>query len=100
MMPRWLRILFALVFASVAAWVFLWAIVIVGTPAATSRDELEAMPLLIVRAAPGDTWWELAAPCPVDQRVAVEWLTETAGVDADAPLQIDQLALTCGEVQP
>ncbi len=100
MMPRWLRILFALVFASVAAWVFLWAIVIVGTPAGTSRDELEQIPLLIVRAAPGDTWWELAAPCPVDRRVAVEWLTEVADADPNEPLQIDQLALTCGEVSP
>lgn len=69
--------------------------VAVGRAAATSPDELRQMPLLIVTARRGDTWWSLAATCPVDRRVAVDWLAETAGVDPNAPILVGQSVVTC-----
>jgi hypothetical protein len=78
-----------------AVWLLSWGVAILGT-ASVDRDELEQLPVVVVQVGAGDTWWDLAAPCDVDRRVAVQWLTEMAGTDPDTPLHVGDLALTCG----
>lgn len=79
----------------IAVWLICLAFITLGRTYATDPDELGQLPVVIVVAKPGDTWWTLARSCDIDRRVAVEWLAHVAGADPAAQLRAGQTAATC-----
>lgn len=78
---------------AIAAWITVYAMVVVSTP---PSDYPDTLPVTIVTVTSGDTWWDLAATCPdMDRRVAVDRLAAIAGLDPDDTLYAGQLALVC-----
>ena len=81
-----------------AAYLIVWGFIIIAQP--LTEDDLRDLPLQTIEVGAGDTWWTIAETCPVDRRVAVEYLAARSNTDADAPLHPGQLVTTCAEVTP